>query len=107
MSEAADDSVPGPGKAGARPPVPAGREQGKDPKRRNGLAFQTSRIFEKFSGRFADAAGSKSFSSYGSHAALAVCLFGFAWAAGSYFPGDFSPFAFLKPPPVQMTAAPR
>jgi uncharacterized protein YidB (DUF937 family) len=40
---------------------------------------------------------------YGSRAALAACLFGFAWAAGSYFSGGQSPFYAVKPasaPPV-------
>jgi len=36
--------------------------------------------------------------SYGSRAALAACLFGFAWAAGSYFSGGQSPFYPLKLP---------
>jgi hypothetical protein len=35
-------------------------------------------------------------SSYGSHAALAVCLFGFAWAASSYFSGGRSPIEFIN-----------
>jgi uncharacterized protein YidB (DUF937 family) len=34
--------------------------------------------------------------SYGSRAALAACLFGFAWAAGSYFSGGHA----IKPPPA-------
>ena len=36
--------------------------------------------------------------SYGSLAALAACLFGFAWAAGSYFSSGQSPFYAIKPP---------
>ena len=43
--------------------------------------------------------------SYGSHAALAVCLFGFAWAAGSYFSGHYTPFYALTPPPARTVAA--
>jgi uncharacterized protein YidB (DUF937 family) len=35
-----------------------------------------------------------------SRAALAACLFGLAWAAGSYFSGDQWPFNALKPPPA-------
>jgi uncharacterized protein YidB (DUF937 family) len=35
---------------------------------------------------------------YASRAALAACLFGFAWAAGSYFSGGQSPFYAVKPP---------
>jgi hypothetical protein len=42
--------------------------------------------------------------SYGSHAALAACLFGFAWAAGSYFSGGQSPFYAIKPPPARTVA---
>ena len=38
---------------------------------------------------------------YGSHVALAACLFGFAWAAGSYFSGGQSPFYAIKPPPAR------
>lgn len=38
---------------------------------------------------------------YSSHAALAACLFGFAWAEGSHFSGDYSPFDIQKPPPAQ------
>jgi len=39
--------------------------------------------------------------SYGPHAALAACLFGFAWVAGSYFFGGQSPFYAMKPRPVR------
>ncbi len=42
--------------------------------------------------------------SYGSRVALAACLFGFAWAAGSYFSGDQSPFYAIKPPPAPPVA---
>lgn len=41
---------------------------------------------------------------YGSHAAFAACLFGFAWAAGSYFSGGQSPFYAIKAPPAQTVA---
>ncbi|MGH6800626.1 MAG: YidB family protein, partial [Methylocella sp.] len=37
---------------------------------------------------------------YGSCAALALCLFGFAYAAGSYFSGGQLPFYAIKPPPA-------
>jgi uncharacterized protein YidB (DUF937 family) len=37
---------------------------------------------------------------YGSYAALAACLFGFAWAAGSYFSDGKSPFYAFTPPPA-------
>ena len=42
--------------------------------------------------------------SYGSHAALAACLFGFAWAAGSYFSTGQLPFYAIKPPPAPPVA---
>jgi hypothetical protein len=43
--------------------------------------------------------------SYGSYAALAACLFGFAWAAGSYFSGGQSPFYAAGPSPTWAVAA--
>src|ERR1700730_9490722 len=42
--------------------------------------------------------------SYGSRAALAACLFGFAWAAGSYSSRGQSPFYVIKPPPAPSVA---
>jgi uncharacterized protein YidB (DUF937 family)/TolA-binding protein len=42
---------------------------------------------------------------HGSRAALAACLFGFAWAAGSYFSSGRSPFYAIKPPPAPPVAA--
>ncbi len=41
---------------------------------------------------------------YGSRAALAVCLFGVAWAAGSYYSSGQSPFDAIKPPPAPSVA---
>ena len=38
--------------------------------------------------------------SYGPYAALAACLFGFAWVGGAYFSGGQSPFYAMKPRPV-------
>ena len=38
--------------------------------------------------------------SYGARAALAACLFGFAWAAGSYFSSGQLPFYAVAPPPA-------
>jgi hypothetical protein len=35
--------------------------------------------------------------SYGPHAALAACLFGFVWVAASYFSGGQLPFYVMKP----------
>jgi uncharacterized protein YidB (DUF937 family)/TolA-binding protein len=37
---------------------------------------------------------------YGSRAILAACLFGFAWAAGSYFSSGQLPFYAVTPPPA-------
>jgi|GEM_PF-1251178 len=42
--------------------------------------------------------------SYGARAALAACLFGFAWAAGSYFSSGQSTFYAVKPPPAPPVA---
>src|ERR1700730_11703197 len=42
--------------------------------------------------------------SYGSRAVLAACLFGLAWAAGSYYSGGQSPFYAIKPTPAQPVA---
>ncbi len=42
---------------------------------------------------------------YGSQAALAACLFGFAWAASSYFSGNPSFISSLNPTPVNQIAA--
>jgi hypothetical protein len=39
--------------------------------------------------------------SYGPHAALAACLFGFVWVAASYFSGGQLPFYVMKPGLVQ------
>jgi hypothetical protein len=41
---------------------------------------------------------------YGSRAAMAACLFGFAWAAGSYFSTGQLPFYAIKPPPAPPVA---
>jgi uncharacterized protein YidB (DUF937 family) len=41
---------------------------------------------------------------YGSRAALAACLFGVAWAAGSYYSSGQSPFDAMKPPPAPPVA---
>jgi uncharacterized protein YidB (DUF937 family) len=41
---------------------------------------------------------------YGSRAAVAACLFGFALAAGSYFSGGQSPFYAIKPLPAPPVA---
>ncbi|MCI0601151.1 MAG: hypothetical protein L0Y60_16880 [Beijerinckiaceae bacterium] len=43
-------------------------------------------------------------SSFGPHVALAACLFGFAWAAGSFYSGDQWPFSGGNPPSSQTAA---
>ncbi|MGQ0443578.1 MAG: hypothetical protein ACT4O2_00240, partial [Beijerinckiaceae bacterium] len=45
------------------------------------------------------------FSGYGTHAALAACLFGFAWAASTYYSAHYAPFYTLTPPQAQNAAA--
>jgi hypothetical protein len=108
MNDSADGAIPEAGAAGDRPPasnVPAGRarnsvlRRGAD--RSTGLAIfknsetdsahpSTPRLEQIFV--------------YGSQAALAACLFGFAWAASSYFSGDHSLFSSLNPPPAKTIA---
>ncbi|MGH6841490.1 MAG: hypothetical protein ACREDV_05270, partial [Methylocella sp.] len=45
------------------------------------------------------------FSGYGTHAALAACLFGFAWAASSYYSAHYAPIYTLTPSQAQNVAA--
>lgn len=98
MDDSADEAVPEAGAAAARPPganVPAEakRERGSRQEANSGLVLLK-----------AVAAGSvrrtpprlERLLSFGPHAAIAVCLFGFAWAAGSYFSGGHSPVDALK-----------
>jgi len=105
MNDSADEAVPEASDSRPRPPVPAGREPGRDQKRRTGSPSGMV-LFQK------DTAGSQPpprlerLITYGSPAALAVCLFGFAWAAGSYYSGGPSPLALLKPP-LARTVAPQ
>ncbi|MDQ6701801.1 MAG: hypothetical protein M3Z96_01185 [Pseudomonadota bacterium] len=100
MDDSPDEVVPEAGAAATRPAganVPQAGARGGDSKHgatpglvpfKEAVAASARRappLFERLS-------------SYGSHAALAACLFGFAWVAGSYFSGDRSPFYALKPP---------
>jgi hypothetical protein len=104
MDDSPDEAVPEP--AAARPRganVPTVGARGRDSK--HGAASGLVHFKE------ADAASARGapprfeqFFSYGSRAALAACLFGFAWAAGSYFSGDQSPFFAIKPPPARTVA---
>lgn len=83
MNDSADDAVPETGAARARPLVPAGREQDGVSKRKtsqpSGLV-----LFNK-TGADTNPPQLERLFSNGSYAALAVCLFGFAWAFSSYF----------------------
>lgn len=89
MSEAADDSIPQDGSSGARPPVPAGSEHGKGVSERAGPALDLL-LFRQAAAESAPPRFERLFS-YGSSVALVVCLFGFAWAASSYFPAAKPP----------------
>lgn len=105
MEDFSDKAVPECGKnSGARvPAVDAGRggsKRGVDPS--SGLV-----IFKKAgesSARQPQPRLDQLFA-YGSYAALAACLFGFAWAAGLYFSGGHSPIDILKPQPARTVAA--
>jgi hypothetical protein len=102
MDDSPDEAVPKP--AAARPhgaKVPTAGARGRDSKHgaASGLVpFKAAASARRAQPRF------EQIFSYGSHAALAACLFGFAWAAGSYFSSAQPPFAAIKPPPVQTVA---
>jgi hypothetical protein len=102
MDDSPDEGEP----AAARPPganVPTAGARGRDSKRGVASGLVPFRAAKAASARRAPMRFEQLFS-YGSHAALAACLFGFAWAAGSYFSGDNSPFYALKPPPTRTVA---
>ncbi|MGH6812626.1 MAG: hypothetical protein ACREDM_09850 [Methylocella sp.] len=100
MDGSPDEAVPKP--AAARPRganVPTAGARGRDSKHgavsglvpfKGAEAASARRVPPRF----------ERFFSYGSYAALAACLFGFAWAAGLYFSGGRSPFYAIKPPPA-------
>ncbi len=105
MDASLDEAVPEP--AAARPSganVPAAGARGRNSKHAAASGLVPFKGVEAASARRAPPRFEQFFS-YGSHAAaLAACLFGFAWAAGSYFSGNSAPFDALKPPPEQTVA---
>jgi len=110
MDDSADEAVPEAGAARGRPPVanvPAGNARGRDSQREPD-PFHRLVPFKKAGAGSARQPLSwfEQLFAYGSHAALAVCLFGFAWAAGSYFSGGRPPFSPLKAP-ITRTIAPQ
>jgi hypothetical protein len=108
MDDSPDEAVPEPAQTRPRGAnVPAAGSRGMYSKHRadHASGLVPFKAAEAASARRAPPRFEQLFS-YGSHAALAACLFGFAWAAGSYFSGNYSPFYALKPPPVR-TGAPQ
>ncbi|MFZ3325127.1 MAG: hypothetical protein WA231_04210 [Methylocella sp.] len=98
MDVSPDEAVPEP--AASRPlgaNVPAAGARGRNSKHGAAPGLVPFKAAEATLARRAPPRFEQFFS-YGSHAALAACLFGFAWAAGSYFSGA------LKPPPEQTVA---
>jgi hypothetical protein len=83
--------------------VPMAGAGGRDSKHGVASGLVPFKVAEAASARRAPPRFEQLFS-YGSHAALAACLFGFAWAAGSYFSGGQSPVYALKPPPARTVA---
>jgi len=83
--------------------VPAAGARGRDSKHGAAVGLLAFKAAEAASARQAPPRFEQLFS-YGSHAALAACLFGFAWAASSYFSGGQSPIYALKPFPARPVA---
>lgn len=106
MEDSADEPVPQNAAARRRGAnVPTARARGSD------LAHGVASCLVPF--KEAEAASARRapprferFFSYGPHAALAACLFGFAWAASSYYSTHYAPFYALTTPPAQNVAAP-
>jgi hypothetical protein len=104
MDDSPDEAVPEP--AAARPRganVPAAGARGRVSKHGAACGLVPYKEAEAASARRAPPRFEQLFS-YGSHAALAACLFGFAWAAGSHFSGGQSPLYAIKPPPARTVA---
>ena len=104
MDDSPDEAVPEP--AAGRPRsanVPTTGARDRDSKHGAASGLVAFKEAEAASARWATPRFEQLFS-YGSHAALAACLFGFAWAAGSYFSGSYAPFHALKPPPTRTVA---
>ncbi|MGH6835818.1 MAG: hypothetical protein ACREC9_09795 [Methylocella sp.] len=104
MDDSPDEAVPEPAAALPRGTnVPAARARGRDSKQRAAAGLVPFKEAEAASAQRVPPR-SEQLSNYGSQAALAVCLFGFAWAAGSYFSDGQSPFFGSKPPPARTVA---
>jgi hypothetical protein len=104
MGDSREDAVPEPAQSRLRGAnVPAAGSRGGNPNHGAAPGLVPFKAAEAASARRAPA-GFEQLFSYGSHVALATCLFGFAWAAGSYFSGNYSPFYALKPPPARAVA---
>ncbi len=104
MDNSPDEVVPEP--AAARPwgaNVPTAGARGRDSKHGAASGLVPFKEAEAASARRAPPRFEQFFS-YGSHAALAACLFGCAWAAGSHFSDGQSPFYAIKPPPALTVA---
>jgi hypothetical protein len=104
MVDSPDEAVPEP--AAARPRganVPATGARGRNSTHGAASGLVAFKEAEAASARWAPPRFEQLFS-YGSHAALAACLFGFAWAAGSYFSDSYAPFYALKPSPTRTVA---
>jgi hypothetical protein len=105
MDDSVDGAVPEDGAARGRQPianVTSGGVQGRGPKREHEAFHRLVNFKEAEAG--SPPPRLEQLFAYGSHAALAACLFGFAWAAGSYFSGGPMPFSILKAPPAQTIA---
>ena len=101
MDDSPDEAVPEPAAAGPRGAnVPMAGAQGRDSKHGAASGLVPFKAAEAASARRAPPRFEQLFS-YGSHVALAACLFGFAWAAGSHFSGGQSPLYTLKSPPAR------
>ncbi len=104
MDDSSDEAVPE--SAAARPRganVPTAAARGSATKQRAASGLVHFKEAEAASARRALPRFERLFG-YSSHAALAACLFGFAWAAGSYFSGGQLPFYALTPPPARTVA---
>ncbi len=106
MDNSRDDEVP----EGTQPNVhlPSADARGRRLKSRGGSTTDGLFMFERTE---AGSAGRPPhwhdrLLTYGSHVALAACLFGFAWAGGVYFSGKGSPLDILKPSPSPGAVSP-
>jgi hypothetical protein len=100
MDDSPDEAVPEPAAAGPRD-VPTAGGRGRDSKQEAASGLVPFKKAEAASAGRAAPRFARLFG-YSSHAALAACLFGFAWAAGSYFSGNYAPF--YSPPPARSIA---